>query len=60
MDRVKAENLYFCIGFVLGVLGFIYGQFWWIFGGFIIFISPILGKEADKHTKHTDGEFWID
>jgi hypothetical protein len=56
------EDLYFVVGFVLASLGmpFAFDQFWWVFGGFIIFIMPILGKEADKHTKHDDSEFQID
>ena len=60
LSHERAEDLYFCVGFSLGFLGMIFHQFWWMFGGFVIFIMPIMAKEADKHTKHTDGEFWID
>lgn len=60
MKTTLSDDVFFCFGFGMMLCGFLFHQYWWLFGGFMIFIMPVMAKEADKHSRHPDDEFQID
>ena len=55
-------DIYLCVGFGLGLAGFLFSQIWWCFGGTLIFMSPFMGSflDSELEKKKESREFPID
>ena len=61
VSQSQMVDVYLCIEFGLAIIGIFLWFFfhfesgyWWVFGGFLIFISPFLGKGMDNALEKRD------